>query len=375
MAGIYLHVPFCKQKCTYCDFHFSTTYAGYRNKMIAALKKEIETRTNYLNGEQIETIYFGGGTPSLLTEEELKSLVDAIYENYDVQSEIEFTLEANPDDISSEQLAAWKRVGVNRLSIGIQSFYQADLDWMNRAHSVEEGRNALRLAKEEGFFITADLIYGLPNHTLKELDFNIQEMLKLSPDHISAYCLTVEKGTGLHHLINTMQLPSVGEDEQADEFEFLVTSLLKAGYDQYEISNYAKKDAYSKHNTNYWLGVKYLGIGPSAHSFNGEGRRWNVANNTLYIKALQNSESYWEEEILSPSDRFNELILTGLRTKWGVDLFVLYGIKPETSRFRKQLDKFIQNDLLREENACVFLTKKGKLQADFIASELFAEED
>lgn len=374
MAGIYVHVPFCKQKCSYCDFHFSTTFEGYRSKMIDAMVMEIETRTAYLAGENIATIYFGGGTPSLLTHEELQRIKDAIYKNHPVLSEIEFTLEANPDDIHPEQLNAWKSLGVNRLSIGVQSFYQADLTWMNRAHSVEEGEKAIQLAKEHGFFITTDLIYGLPNHTLENLKFNIQKMVELGPDHISAYCLTVEKGTALDYMINKNQLPKVGEDEQAEEFEFLVENLKKAGYQQYEISNFANKEAFSKHNTNYWRGVSYLGIGPSAHSFDGVSRQWNVANNHRYIKAISEKEIYFEREELSLTDQFNELILTGLRTKWGVNLERLKKIKSLTPEFNQQLNKFKESRLIVERNQVLTLTDTGKLQADYVASMLFLDE-
>lgn len=373
MAGIYVHVPFCKQKCSYCDFHFSTTFEGYRGKMIDAMIKEVESRTAYLEGESIETIYFGGGTPSLLSFDELQRIVEAIYTNYTVLPEIEFTLEANPDDIQPKQLALWKRLGVNRLSIGVQSFYQSDLTWMNRAHSVEEGENAIKLAKEHGFFITADLIYGLPNHTIENLGYNIQKMVKLGPDHISAYCLTVEKGTALDHMIKKNQLPKVGEDEQAEEFEFLVENLQKAGYQQYEISNFAKNDAFSKHNTNYWRGVNYLGIGPSAHSFNGSSRQWNVANNHRYIKALAEDNSYFEMEVLSLANQFNELILTGLRTKWGVSLERLKQIETLTLEFNQQLNRFKANGLIVENNYTLTLTDAGKLQADYVASMLFLD--
>lgn len=373
MAGIYLHIPFCKQKCTYCDFHFSTTYAGYRDKMITAMKQELIERKDYLSGETISTIYFGGGTPSLLTHEELKLLVDTIYANYPVASEIEFTLEANPDDVSIEQLEHWKEVGINRLSIGIQSFKQEDLDWMNRAHSVEEGKTALKLAREYGFFITADLIYGLPNHTLDDLKFNLEQLTAYSPEHVSAYCLSVEKGTILQHLVNTKQLPQVGEDEQADEFEYLVNFLKNKGYEQYEISSFARNEKYSVHNTNYWLGVKYLGIGPSAHSYDGKNRRWNIANNSLYIRKLTENETYYEDEVLSAKDRFNELLLTGLRTKWGVQFSQLFAEMDGNKEFFEQFEEFSANNLIESDEKRFFLTEKGKMQADHIAASLFMD--
>jgi|SRR5690554_1165004 len=372
MAGIYIHIPFCKQKCSYCDFHFSTTFSAYRDQLIAALIEEIKSRANYLGKQTIETIYFGGGTPSLLTEAELKAIVDSIYKHYTVSPQIEFTLEANPDDINEDQLLMWKARGVNRLSLGVQSFFQSDLDWMNRAHSAKESVESMKLAKKHGFFLTTDLIYGLPNHTLDMLSQNIEQMVSLKPDHISAYCLTVEKGTALHKMIENHYLPVVGEDEQAEAFELLVDILGKRGYQQYEISNFSKNNAYSKHNTNYWLGEHYLGIGPSAHSFNGVSRRWNVANNHQYMKKVSANETYFTEEILSPKDSFNELLLTRLRTKWGVNLEDLLSIHQPDASFYKQKENFLSQGLLVENKGVMSLTKKGKLQADYVASMLFS---
>jgi oxygen-independent coproporphyrinogen-3 oxidase len=373
MAGVYIHIPFCKQKCSYCDFHFSTTFTAYRSKMIQALVKEIETRHGYLKQQTIETIYFGGGTPSLLTNSEIKTIVEAIYKNYKVLPNIEFTLEANPDDINDEHLMDWKALGVNRLSIGLQSFLQEDLDWMNRAHSAEESTSAVKLAKNHGFSLTVDLIYGLPNRTISDWESNIDQLVQLAPDHISAYCLTVEKRTALYQLIQKGDLPEVGEDDQSDQFEFLVNKLAVAGYQQYEISNFAKEAAYSKHNSNYWKGVSYLAIGPSAHSFDGESRRWNVSNNQKYMKGVLSGTTYHEEEILTPKDRFNELLLTGLRTKWGVDLEALSFKHCPPKAFHAQLTAFKDNDLVIESEGSIYLTNKGKLQADHIAALLFIE--
>lgn len=373
MAGIYIHIPFCKQKCSYCDFHFSTTFSAYRSKMIQALVKEIETRTGYIDHQTLETVYFGGGTPSLLTNDELKTIVEAIYKNYKVLPEIEFTLEANPDDINEEQLMAWREIGVNRLSIGLQSFLQEDLDWMNRAHTAEESTSAVKLAKAHGFSLTVDLIYGLPNRTIADWESNIDKLVELAPDHISAYCLTVEKRTALYQLIQKGNLPEVGEDDQSDQFETLVKKLKTSGYQQYEISNFAKDEAYSKHNSNYWKGVSYIGVGPSAHSFDGESRRWNVSNNQAYIKGVSTGESYYEEEILTPKDRFNELLLTGLRTKWGVNLEELSFKHCPTKAFSHQLLDFKNNDLIIETEGVLLLTEKGKLQADHIAAMLFID--
>lgn len=373
MAGIYIHIPFCKQKCSYCDFHFSTTFPAYREKMISAIVHELETRTKYLGKQAISTLYFGGGTPSLLTKEELKTIVEAVRHHYRLEAEIEFTLEANPDDINDQQLLAWKEIGVNRLSIGLQSFSQEDLDWMNRAHTAEESTSAVKLAKEYGFSLTVDLIYGLPNSNYSDWESNINQLIALAPEHISAYCLTVEKRTALHKMIEKGDLPKVGEDDQSEQFEILVRKMKSAGYMQYEISNFAREGVVSKHNSNYWKGISYLGIGPSAHSFDGESRRWNVANNHQYIKGIFEKGSYSEEEILTPKDRFNELLLTGLRTKWGVDLEALSFKHCPTQAFYDQLNKFKEFDLIVENKGNISLTEKGKLQADYVAAMLFID--
>lgn len=374
MAGIYIHIPFCKQKCSYCDFHFSTTFSAYRNQMIQAIVKEINDRTAYLGDATINTVYFGGGTPSLLTIEELKTIFEAIKANYNLAAKIEFTLEANPDDINEEILSSWSTLGVNRLSIGVQSFYQDDLDWMNRAHSVEEGINAVKMANQMGFLLTVDLIYGLPHHTIEHLKYNINQLVSLGTEHISAYCLTVEKGTALHHMIQTGKLPLVGEDDQAEQFEFLVNQLKKEGYHQYEISNFAKSEAYSKHNSNYWKGINYMGVGPSAHSFNATSRQWNVANNRKYIKGIMEETTFYEKEILSPTNQFNEFLLTGLRTMWGVDLKQLSNKHEPTQEFYSALQNFENNNLISIHQDTIRLTEKGKLQADHIASVLFLDK-
>lgn len=371
MAGIYIHIPFCKQACTYCDFHFSTTFDKYRSALIEAILQELEQRKDYLDAQSVETIYFGGGTPSLLTEDELRLILSKISSIYDVVDSPEVTLEANPDDISKERLQEWKNLGVNRLSIGLQSFLQSDLDWMNRAHTAEESASAVKMAKEYGFSLTVDLIYGLPDRTLEEWNANIDKLISLAPNHISAYCLTVESKTVLSNWVEKGRIDPASEDEQAEQFLLLINVLEKAGYQQYEISNFAKEGKYSKHNSNYWKGVSYLGVGPSAHSFNGESRRWNVSNNLKYVKGVTVEEEYSESEILSPKDRFNEAVMTGLRTIWGVNLEELRRNYCTNKSFDKRLEEFKNEELLKTENNYIVLTKKGKLQADYIASELF----
>jgi oxygen-independent coproporphyrinogen-3 oxidase len=371
MAGIYIHIPFCKQACSYCDFHFSTTFSSYRAQLINAICGEIKQEKTYLDGNTVETIYFGGGTPSLLTKEEITELLSAISSNFTVLSSAEITLEANPDDIDIDRLRDWKSVGINRLSIGLQSFIQEDLEWMNRAHDAHESYNAVQLAKSYGFNLTIDLIYGLPGSNLETLADNLNKAVDLAPDHISAYCLTVEQSTALHHWVKTGKITPANEDEQAEQFAYLVDFLSCNGYHQYEISNFAKENAFSKHNSNYWKGVKYLGVGPSAHSFNGISRRWNVANNKKYISLLEKGETQFEQENLSPKDRFNEYLMTGLRTIWGVDLEKLNDIHSLTPAFNKTLDNFKEHALVFQKNGILTLTEKGKLQADYIASSLF----
>ena len=371
MAGIYIHIPFCKQKCTYCDFHFSTTFAKYRNEMIAAIKTEIISRVNYLEGKKVETIYFGGGTPSLLMNAELKSLMDSIYSNFIVSKGVEVTLEANPDDITNENLLVWKANGINRLSIGIQSFKKSDLDWMNRAHTVNESFTSIQKAQKAGFEnLTVDLIYGLPGLADDEWREHILKVTSFKVPHISAYNLTVEKGTVLNNWVEKKKIIPADEDQQSSQFNILLEVLEENKYIQYEISNFSKSGFESKHNSNYWKGEWYLGVGPSAHSFNGLTRRWNVSNNQKYIKDISKN-SYFEIENLSSVDQFNELILTGLRTIYGVDLSVLSQICPIKEPFTNKVESFIVNKWLINTNGKLTLTKEGRLLADHIASELF----
>lgn len=372
MAGIYIHIPFCKQACTYCDFHFSTTFASYRKRLIKAMQKELVMRSNELPGEVFATIYFGGGTPSLLTEEELSALLTTVKKHYTLDLK-EVTLEANPDDITPEKLLIWKNAGIDRLSIGVQSFMEEDLKWMKRAHNAQEAHKALRNAKTAQFKITLDLIYGLPNRSLAEWNQNITTALSYNPEHISAYCLTVEDKTALAHLVKTKKIPLVSDDEQAKQFEQLIQRLAENGYEQYEISNFAKDGAYAIHNSNYWLGVPYLGIGPSAHSYDGTNRSWNIANNQRYIQCIETNEQVDELEELTPKDQFNEYVLTRLRTKWGISLEDLNKLNEITEEFKTTLDEYCNSGaiILNHETAMYCLTPKGKLLADKIAGELF----
>src|SRR5690606_2070002 len=372
MAGIYIHIPFCKQKCTYCDFHFSTTFQSYRQRMVDALCREIEMQRTYLSDSVIETIYFGGGTPSLLTNDELKQLLDKIHTTFTVSTSPEITLEANPDDISDQQVKDWKAMGVNRLSIGLQSFKASDLAWMNRAHSVEESMVCLDIAIQNGIEnITVDLMYGLPDLSNEEWKKHIEQVIQKGVNHISAYCLTVEEGTALDKFVETGKIVLETDNTQAEKFLILLETVEKNGFHQYEISNFCKTGFESKHNSNYWKGVHYLGIGPSAHSFNGFSRSWNIRNNQQYMKLIESNDSWFDQETLSPNDQFNELILTGLRTIYGVNLDQLNTILPLPSEFKALIQELIQLELMEQNESIIRLTKSGKLQADRIASDLF----
>ena len=340
--------------------------------MVESLVIEIEKRVSYLENKEIETIYFGGGTPSLLTSDELKLILDSISDKYTISKFPEITLEANPDDISREKLVSWKQVGINRLSIGLQSFREEDLKWMNRAHTSEESMNCVALAKEEGFNnISVDLIYGLPNFSLEDWKQNIQTVVDFGIDHVSAYCLTVEEKTALSKWVSNHKIIPANEDEQSEQFEVLVSELGKAGIEQYEISNFSKLNSESKHNSNYWKGKHYLGIGPSAHSFNGFSRSWNISNNRKYIQLIANNQDTFETEILSVEDQFNELILIGLRTSVGVNLDQLNSIQVPNENFWKKIESMKQSEWLIVTDEFISLTKSGRLKADYIASELF----
>ncbi|MCH2224429.1 MAG: radical SAM family heme chaperone HemW [Crocinitomicaceae bacterium] len=372
MAGIYIHIPFCKQQCTYCDFHFSTTFEEYRQEMVNTICEELIQRRGYLVNKQIETIYFGGGTPSLLTKDELGKILNTVHLNFTVVDEPEVTLEANPDDISFYTLGFWKEYGVNRLSIGLQSFKSEDLKWMNRAHSVDESLSCVQLAKEAGFDqLTVDLMYGLPNLSIEDWEKHIDHVIDMDVGHVSAYCLTIEEKTVLDNWVQKGKVVAPNEDQQSDQFITLLRKLEGANFEQYEISNFAKEGKQSKHNSNYWKGTWYLGVGPSAHSFNGVSRQWNIANNRQYMKRIQTGSSFFEIEELSIENRINELILTGLRTSYGLNLEKLVKIGRLPKEFYLNKAYFISEGWMKDEDGYLRLTKEGKLRADFIASELF----
>ena len=371
MAGIYIHIPFCKQACHYCDFHFSTSMKK-KEEMIAALHRELFLRKKEIT-EPVETIYFGGGTPSVLLNSEINLLIDAIYQLFDVAENPEITLEANPDDLTADRIKELAQSKINRLSIGIQSFFDEDLKMMNRAHNATEAWNSLQEAKKYFDNISIDLIYGIPEMTVDRWQQNVQKALGLNIPHISSYALTVEPKTALATLIKNGKIPTPDDGVAHEHFLLLIEMLEKAGFIHYELSNFGKPDYFSKNNSAYWLAKNYLGIGPSAHSFNGENRSWNIANNSLYINAIQQDKLPSEEEVLSKNDRYNEYIMTGLRTVWGVSL---EKIKSDFGQYYldyllKNTEIFLINDQLIIENNILKTTLKGKFFCDGIASELF----
>lgn len=372
MAGIYVHIPFCKKRCSYCDFHFSTTFSSYREKLIGAICSELEIRKSELHGALIETVYFGGGTPSLLTKEELASIMSTIRNQFQLSDNPEITFEVNPDDATAENLADWKELGINRLSIGLQSFQETDLAWMNRSHSTQQGEMAVRLAQAKGFNnISIDLIYGLPELSNEQWVAHLNQALKLNVQHISSYCLTIEPKTALNHFVASGKLSRPTEDQQSEQFDLLVSTLAHEGFEQYEISNFAKDQKYAKHNSAYWNFSPYLGVGPSAHSFNGHQRRWNVANNTKYYQQVGKNQDWFELENLTESEKWNEYFLTGLRTKWGIlknNIQEMGGLNPSELTL---MDTYLKNEWILEANEYFVLTEKGKLQADGIASSFF----
>jgi oxygen-independent coproporphyrinogen-3 oxidase len=372
MAGIYLHIPFCKQACHYCDFHFSTSLK-YKDEMLQALVKEIQLQKNYLLNDTIETIYFGGGTPSILEAGDINLLLDTITGLHTVTTNAEITLEANPDDLDKTKLQALRQTPVNRFSIGIQSFFDDDLQWMNRVHRANEAEASVKRAQDSGFEnITVDLIYGYPLLTEQKWKHNLNKIFELDVPHVSAYSMTVEPKTALASFIRNKKQPAMNEQQSAEQFNLLMGAMAEKGFEHYEISNFCKPGHYSRHNSNYWHGVKYLGIGPSAHSYNGEARQWNIANNTKYIQSIQTNILPAEVEHLTESNRLNEYIMTSLRTVWGLDLDKLNAIAATSSNILiNEAQAFLEKEWIIRKGNKIYLTQTGKLYADHIAAELF----
>lgn len=372
MSGIYIHIAFCKQACHYCDFHFSTSLKK-KDEMVVALAKEIVMRKSEADNETIETIYFGGGTPSILSVEDLKLLIDSVYQNYAVVANPEITVEANPDDLTEERIIALFNNRVNRLSIGIQSFFEEDLKLMNRAHNAKEAEKCLQIATQYFDNISLDLIYGIPGSSNEKWKFNIEKALSFGIPHISSYALTVEPKTALEKFIKKGIISQPDDEIAQEQFHILVDTLQENGFVHYELSNFGKPAYFSKNNSAYWLGKKYIGIGPSAHSYDGKYRSWNISNNTLYIKSIEENKLPIETETLTEKDRYNEYVMTGLRTIWGVSLERIereFGTK-YLEYVNKQAKRFLEDDLLVIEDSVLKTTKKGKFLCDGIASDLF----
>ncbi|MFZ1799440.1 MAG: radical SAM family heme chaperone HemW [Chitinophagaceae bacterium] len=375
MAGIYIHIPFCKQACYYCNFHFSTNIAR-KEEMVDTICREAIERKNYLP-ENIETIYFGGGTPSLIGVDSLQKILEKLYSNFDVSTQAEITLEANPDDISAQSLAQWKSIGINRLSIGIQSFFEEHLRWMNRSHSALQAENCIYLTLEAGFKnFSIDLIYGIPGLTDIQWKENMEKTIAFNIPHVSCYALTVEPKTALQKMITQQKKENVDPTKQSEHFNILQKKMKLAGYMHYEISNFAKPGFESRHNSSYWHEKKYIGFGPSAHSYNGESRQWNVSNNALYIKNIRESLPCFEIEYLSNIQKLNEYIMTGLRTSAGISLEKIITMSGEKAglEISGAGQKWIDARKLTYKKGKYILTNKGKFFADGIAADLFREE-
>lgn len=371
MAGLYLHIPFCKQACHYCNFHFSTSLHA-QNELVEALLLELELQKDYLQRQPLLTIYLGGGTPSLLPGETISTLLSNIKQRHWYDTEAEITLEANPDDITEENCQAWQAAGINRLSIGIQSFSDKELRWMNRAHTAAQSLQGLQIAKQFFDNISIDLIYGLPEQDNTAWEVNVAQALALQLPHLSCYALTVEPKTLLEKKIRNKQYSPVDPEKQSEQFMLLMQWMEQAGYRHYEISNFALPTKESRHNSAYWQGAHYLGIGPSAHSYNGYSRQWNVSNNALYIQSLQQGLLPAETEVLTPVQQRNEYIMTAIRTDQGIELKKL---GTDQARVEKTAARYLETGQVLINAERLWLSKEGKLLADGIAAALFANED
>jgi oxygen-independent coproporphyrinogen-3 oxidase len=377
MAGIYIHIPFCSQACHYCDFHFSTNLKP-KTEMLGAIIKELGLRKDYLKNENIESIYFGGGTPSILNKIELKTILSSILDNFAVSNQAEITLEANPEDLSLKKLDELRSCGINRLSIGVQTFHEDTLKFMNRAHNANESELCLSNARRAGFDnISTDLIFAVPpaETTVQRFEKDLKRLIEFSPEHISLYGLTIEPKTIFGHRYAKKEFKPVEEELNAIQYEMAIDQLKAAGYDHYEVSNFGKPNYVSRHNSSYWLSQNYLGIGPGAHSFNGTSRAYNVSNNAQYLKCLKENQLAIEEENLSRLDQINEYVLTRIRTKWGISLNELsrkWGA--DFAIHQSFFDKLVDENraVLKDDVLC--LTSRGFCLADEIALQLFSTE-
>ncbi len=372
MAGIYLHIPFCKRRCIYCDF-FSTTRGEMREAYVRTLCSELELRRNYIGNEAIETIYFGGGTPSQLTKEDFERIFSYIYKVYSVKPDAEITLEANPDDLTPEYIAQLRTLPFNRLSMGIQTFREDTLQLLHRRHTAAQAIRAFHDCREAGFDnISIDLMYGLPSETLSAWGKDLKQALALHPEHISAYHLIYEEGTGLWNLREQHRVEEADEDLSLSLFGTLIDRLTEAGYTHYEISNFCLPDRHSRHNSSYWTGKKYLGVGPSAHSYNGVSRQWNIASLDKYIEGIHQGQPHFEVEELDRYTRYNDFIITGIRTVWGLSLTRLQ------EEFGKELYDYclrmalphLQQGTLEQKSDFLKLTREGLFISDSIMSDM-----
>lgn len=375
MASLYIHIPFCKQACNYCNFHFSTQLQ-YAAEMINSITLEMKLRKHELPDEPLQSIYVGGGTPSILGDDLLHQLFNAIYATFKVEPNAEITIEANPDDITPEKLNAIKQTPVNRFSMGVQSFFDEDLKWMNRAHKANEAERSIKLIQDFGFDkISIDLIYGGPTLSNENWAKNLAKINELGLNHVSAYCLTVEPQTALQHHINKGKLPALDEEKAAEQFNMMIEQLGCFGFEQYEISNFARNKEYAVHNTSYWQNKPYLGVGPSAHSFNGKQRRWNIANNQVYMKQLAQQILPLEIETLTTANRINEYIMTGLRTIWGCswqEISSRFG-EQYYAELKHKIEPYINQQQIVDDGINFKLTTQARILADGIASDLFFE--
>jgi oxygen-independent coproporphyrinogen-3 oxidase len=377
MAGIYIHIPFCSQACHYCDFHFSTNLKP-KSEMVEAICAEIRLRNEYVSNESVASIYFGGGTPSLLDKTELHQILSSVHENFDVTPNAEITLEANPEDLSTKKLDELINNGINRLSIGIQSFDENTLRFMNRAHSSTQANECLLNARKVGFnSISADLIFAVPpaETSIQRFEKDLRQLIDLSPEHISLYGLTIESKTVFGHRYAKRELKPVEEELNAIQYEMAIDFLKSAGYEHYEVSNFGKPHFHSKHNSSYWLSQKYLGVGPGAHSFNGLSRAYNVSNNSKYLKLLKQNQSAYDEDVLSNTDQINEYVLTRIRTKWGISLQELkQKWNADFGMHQSYIDQLVETKRATFDGDLLCLTSKGFCVADEVALQLFSVE-
>ena len=372
MSGIYIHIPFCKQRCNYCDF-YKTTQISKKNIFISALIQELYHQKNYLKNSIVKTIYFGGGTPSVLTYNEIIKIIEAVYAYFSVDNNPEITLEANPDDLTKSYINNLRKTPVNRLSIGIQSFQDDLLKLMNRRHNSQQAIQSVKELQNAGFEnISTDLIYGLPRLTNKMWEEDLTTMFSLNIKHLSAYHITYEQGTRFYKFVETKKIIPVDETDSLNQFKSLIAIAENSGFEHYEISNFAKKDFYSKHNTSYWMQKPYLGVGPSAHSYNLISRKWNVSDIDRYIYCINNDENYFQTEQLTQTDKYNEYLMTRFRTMWGIsmdDIKNFFG-NERLNILQKQLQKLKKHNLVFYDNNTVKLTQKGIFISDLILSDL-----